>query len=220
MEILAPRTSQDTLIRVYKNAFTSDFCDEAINTWEHLTKTAEEATQHDWSDTGFRRDKAIFMDEWAADTPTEEVEMRKQIASEFYATLTPLVDAYLKDVGIYKEVYCTPHNVKIQKYDHTRSGGYYQFHSEQDNASEQYLRRLLTYTLYLNDVPLGEGETEFLNQGFRCQPSKGDLVLFPAFFTHLHRGNPVYTVDKYIATGWMLWDNPPQLKEVQSKCLL
>jgi len=64
--------------------------------------------------------------------------------------------------------------------------------------------------LYLNDVPEGEGETEFLHQGMRVQPRKGDLVVWPAFFTHVHRGNPVYTTDKYIATGWMLWDHPPE----------
>jgi len=64
--------------------------------------------------------------------------------------------------------------------------------------------------LYLNDVPEGEGETEFLHQGIRCQPKRGSLVLFPAFFTHTHRGNPVFTTDKYIATGWMLWANVPE----------
>ena len=76
-------------------------------------------------------------------------------------------------------------------------------------ASATYLRRLLNYLVYLNDVPDGEGETEFLNQGLRNQPKKGNLVIFPAFFTHIHRGNPVYTTDKYIATGWMLWDQKP-----------
>jgi hypothetical protein len=28
------------------------------------------------------------------------------------------------------------------------------------------------------------------------------MSIFPAAFTHTHRGNPVYSKDKYIATGW------------------
>ena len=117
-------------------------------------------------------------------------------------------------MGEWQNVYVVPYNMKVQKYSAERRGGYYKFHSEQaydkKGAGDTYLRRYLTYMLYLNDVPEGEGETEFLHQGMRVQPRKGDLVVWPAFFTHVHRGNPVYTTDKYIATGWMLWDHPPE----------
>jgi len=210
---IAPRSMQDSLIRVYKNAFTDEFCDKTIDTWENITKTSEEKENHDWSNIGFRRDKAIFMDEWEEGAPEAEITLRKEVTDKIGQGLIPKVNDYLKDVGVFEEVYCVPKNVKVQKYDHTRGGGYYQFHSEQSGTSEHYLRRLLTYTVYLNDIPEGEGETEFLNQGFRYQPCKGDLVIFPAFFTHTHRGNPVYTTDKYIATGWMLWADPPELTQ-------
>ena len=36
----------------------------------------------------------------------------------------------------------------------------------------------------------------------KLRPKKGTVCLFPASWTHTHRGNPVYTKDKYIATGW------------------
>ena len=45
------------------------------------------------------------------------------------------------------------------------------------------------HTLFLNDVEEG-GELEFLHQSIRIKPRKGDFVIFLAFFTHLHRGNP------------------------------
>ncbi len=212
-DIIAPRTMQDTLIRVYKNAYTDEYCDKVVDAWESLTKSSEEKNNHDWSDTSFRRDKAIFMDEFAPDAPESEAILRREITEEFGLGLLPKIDDYLKDVGIHKEVYCVPNNMKVQKYDHTRGGGYYSFHCEQSNGEGNYVRRLLTYLLYLNDVPEGEGETEFLMQGVRNQPKKGDLVVFPAFFTHTHRGNPVYTTDKYIATGWMLWETPPEDKQ-------
>ena len=67
-----------------------------------------------------------------------------------------------------------------------------------DNVS-----RSLAWIIYLNDVPEGEGETEFLYQGLRVTPKQGTLVMWPAQFTHTHRGNPVYNCTKYIATGWI-----------------
>jgi hypothetical protein len=62
--------------------------------------------------------------------------------------------------------------------------------------------RLLAWSLYLNDVDEG-GETEFLYQSMRIKPKMGTFVLWPAFFTHTHRGNPPLSGLKYIATGWV-----------------
>ena len=85
---------------------------------------------------------------------------------------------------------------KIQK---TRPGeGYHVWHCEHDQ-NEPY--RVLAWALFLNDVEEG-GELEFLHQGIRVKPRKGDFVVWPAHFTHLHRGNPPISDEKYIVTGW------------------
>ena len=80
-------------------------------------------------------------------------------------------------------------------------GGYHLWHCEASSKETSY--RYLVWTLYLNDIPENEGETEFLWQGIRIKPKRGLFCLFPASFTHTHRGNPVYSCDKYIATGWV-----------------
>jgi hypothetical protein len=79
-------------------------------------------------------------------------------------------------------------------------GGYHVWHCEHDGRMSA--DRVLAWTLYLNDIPDAEGETEFLWQGIRVKPRAGTVSIFPAAFTHSHRGNPVYSCDKYIATGW------------------
>jgi len=56
--------------------------------------------------------------------------------------------------------------------------------------------------LYLNDVEEG-GETEFLYVKRRVSAKKGRFVLWPAGFTHTHRGNPPLSGEKYIMTGWV-----------------
>ena len=57
------------------------------------------------------------------------------------------------------------------------------------------------WNLYLNDIEEG-GETEFLDQNRRIKAQKGTMVIFPAAWTHVHRGNPPLNKDKYIGTGW------------------
>jgi len=85
---------------------------------------------------------------------------------------------------------------KIQK---TRPGeGYHVWHCEHD-PHEPY--RVLAWALFLNDIEEG-GELEFLHQNMRIKPKRGDFVVWPAHFTHLHRGNPPINDEKYIVTGW------------------
>jgi hypothetical protein len=62
-------------------------------------------------------------------------------------------------------------------------------------------RKLVTM-LYLNTVEEG-GETEFLYLHRRIQPVQGRLLIFPAGFTHTHRGNPPLRGEKYILTSWL-----------------
>jgi len=56
--------------------------------------------------------------------------------------------------------------------------------------------------IYLNDVEEG-GETEFLYYARRIKPTQGTLLIWPAYFTHAHRGNPPLSNTKYIITGWI-----------------
>ena len=89
-------------------------------------------------------------------------------------------------------------SLKIQKTLPTQ--GYHVWHVEH-GAGIDNSHRALVYTIYLNDVKKG-GETEFLHQSIRVQPKKGRIVIFPAAFPFVHRGNPPLTHAKYIVSGW------------------
>ena len=81
------------------------------------------------------------------------------------------------------------------------SGGFHNWHSENNAGPYESKTRFLAWSIFLNDVEEG-GELEFLNYSMRIKPKKGSMVLFPAYFTHTHRGNPPISNIKYIATGW------------------
>lgn len=89
-------------------------------------------------------------------------------------------------------------DIKIQK---TIPGeGYHLWHSE--NMAMRNRNRLSVFSLYLNDVEEG-GETEFLYQKQRFKPIKNRLLIWPSTYTHVHRGNPPISNDKYLLTGWV-----------------
>ena len=70
-------------------------------------------------------------------------------------------------------------------------------------ASMDSAFRALVFSVYLNDVKEG-GETEFLNQAMRIKPKKGRVVVFPAGFPYVHRGNQPMKGEKYLMTSWFL----------------
>ena len=78
--------------------------------------------------------------------------------------------------------------------------GFHLWHYE--NILRRYSDRRLVLQLYLNDVRDG-GETEFLYYSKRITPKQGQFLIYPATFTHSHRGNPPLSGNKYIITSWV-----------------
>jgi len=117
--------------------------------------------------------------------------------AEMHDMLRQYLPKYAQNYMGFDRQACSSQAMKVQKTP--PKGGFHTWHCEH---SVESTARNLTWTLYLNDIPEGEGETEFIEYGVKVQPKKGLLCFFPASWTHTHRGNPVYSCDKYIATGW------------------
>jgi len=81
-------------------------------------------------------------------------------------------------------------------------GGFKNWHYERSNSKEPMISRTLVFMTYLNDVT-DQGETEWYYQKLKIKPKKGLSVIWPADWTHTHRGIPSPTEEKYIATGWL-----------------
>ncbi len=124
----------------------------------------------------------------------------KSVNDLFFAGLQKCFDAYSNEYDILKSHTITCSSVKIQK---TNPGaGYHVWHCEQGNGSNS--SRCLTYIIYLNTLEDdAAGETELLYQRTRIKAEENSCIIFPAAFTHAHRGNVVHgNKPKYIITGW------------------
>jgi prolyl 4-hydroxylase len=86
----------------------------------------------------------------------------------------------------------------IQRY---HPGEHFQ-HVHTERYSIDTLQRVLAWMTYLNDMDEG-GSTFFTHYGIEIQPKKGLTLIWPAEWTHAHRGNLVSSGSKYIITGWM-----------------
>ena len=184
-----------TFIGAYENLAPNDYCDKMIETWEKIyldSSLRDNGVDGSISNEGIvnRKDFSLYFDEERNGTQDLQQQTNK------------ILDEGLKKYGAeypsleMRQYYST--RIKVQRTP--PKGGFHTWHSE--HASGEASSRILAWTIYLNDVPEGEGETEFLEYGIKVQPKKGTVCFFPASFTHTHRGNAVYTHDKYIATGW------------------
>jgi len=126
-------------------------------------------------------------------------ELNPEVYRYFNHLLMQMIESYKKHYHTLSSIseFASTH-VKLQR---TKPrGGYHKWHCEQVNVDTS--RRVMAWMIYLNDMPEGEAETEFLWQGVKLQPKAGRGCIWPAAWTHVHRGNTVYTQNKYIATGW------------------
>ena len=86
----------------------------------------------------------------------------------------------------------------IGKY--TTGQHFQKIHCERSGLST--LHRILAFMTYLNDVKEG-GSTYFNHYDLDINPKKGLTLIWPAEWTHSHKGNILKSGVKYIITGWL-----------------
>ena len=176
-------------IGIYEKLASDDYCDRMIHRFDELSQTSSGSLGQDaHGGLGNRKDVAFYFN-------IEDLSLTQETNQILNSSLA----MYIQQYPSFGMVRCYSNIVKVQKTE--AKGGFHKWHAEHggDVGSSQ---RCLVWMIYLSDTPDGEGTIEFLELGIKVQPRKGTVVLFPASWTHTHRGNPVYNCDKYIATGW------------------
>lgn len=180
-----------------ENAFTDEFCDTAVAQFNEALDSGfgRSAQQVDGKPTIAKKNTDLEFE------PSLWIPQMKFINNQFLEVFWENVYARYVEEHSVLTLGCDEHSIYGNKIKHTPvGGGFHNWHFEQGGRSTS--GRLLAYIVYLNDVEEG-GETEFYYQHMRVKPKKGSIVLFPAAFTHTHRGNPPLSNDKYIMTGWV-----------------
>lgn len=128
------------------------------------------------------------------------------LANKYCIELQNALDSYIKEYQFCSEYSKFGLTEKINIQHYLPGQGFYKWHCERTGMKMPEAARHLVFMTYLNDVNDG-GETEFMYQKIKVKPQKGLTLIFPADWTHTHRGITSNTEEKYIITGWFNFIN-------------
>lgn len=186
----------DDFVGIFKGAFTDEFCSQAIKFFDFSEANTNFVQKRN---TEFVSDKFLFSSTFFHCEDPQIVRMTKDLSDYFYQALDFCLDRYRMKYNILDGLHSWGvFDLKFQKTAPMQ--GFHGWHYE--NVTKLSCSRKLVIQLYLNDVNEG-GETEFLYYPKRINAEKGKLLIWPAGFTHTHRGNAPLKDNKYIITSWV-----------------
>lgn len=167
-------------ITLYKNTFSKEACENLINKFEKYT--------------GFHDIKKIeAKDGWRM----QFTQLHLSNHEEFREENKKLKALFLEAIAMYKK----EHNIQSHQWPKEfqlepirmkrylpNSNDMFDEHVEVTNL--EISKRFMVAFLYLNDDFLG-GETDFPQLRVKVKPQQGNMVLFPATWNWLHKGNSV-----------------------------
>ena len=187
----------ENFIGVYDNYITPQECEKAIKLYEQQFKFNNTVNRIGFEKASVlkKQDEQFFAESYNMDVWWESLKsmiVNFDLAFNHYLENTGARDAYGIDTFHFTEL-------KIQKTLPTE--GYHVWHVEHNKGYEMEPRAFV-FSIYLNDVEEG-GETEFLHFSKRVKPKTGRIVIWPAGFPYVHRGNSPLSGKKYLLTSWM-----------------
>jgi hypothetical protein len=185
-------------IGVYDNYINAEECKKVIKFYEDQHKFNQTINRINFEEAPIteKQDQQFFATSGNLDIWYHELKsllINFDIAWKHYEKNVGAVKSYGQDYFRYTQM-------KIQKTLPTE--GYHIWHLEHQKGFDNEPRAFV-YSVYLNDVEEG-GETEFLHFSKRVKPKTGRIVIWPAGFPYVHRGNPPLSGEKYILTSWMM----------------
>jgi len=182
-------------IRIFDGVGTESFCNKVL---DHFKKV-QTINRVDVIGSPMTMDNKVYFLQNEKDSTL--LSFNGELMDEFTKAISPPFEIYKKENTILQEgleQYALNTDIKLQR---TIPGeGYHAWHCESSGLSTA--RRVLLVFMYLNNCEEG-GETEFLYQHKRIEPKRGRLVFAPAYWTHIHRGNPPLKGEKFMINGWI-----------------
>jgi hypothetical protein len=190
-------------IGIYSDVYPEGYCTHLINEFERLAH-AGAGQNRKQSENSLGHEKKDFQINLNIGSHPTAPFREEDSVDFFFKGLQICFENYTEKFSVLKHGKIRGTAMKMQRTD--AGGGYHIWHAEQGNG--RFAERVLVYMLYLNTLePESAGETEFLYQQTRLQPKENTMILWPAAYTHAHRGNTVFgTTSKYIVTGWFYYD--------------
>jgi hypothetical protein len=192
----------DNFVGVYDGFYTSDYCKAMIDYLEYMDSMGK-TWQRDYTTEVNKSDTSLNIIE------PNSISFSRDNLGPHFDTFTKTFwqecyPSYSKEYSILRTLpQQMIYTIKVQRTKPTE--GYHIWHCE--SSGRDMSSRMAVFMLYLNTIREG-GETEFLYTEQRIKPVEGRLLIWPAGYTHTHRGNPpLGGQTKYVITGWVEFVN-------------
>ena len=183
--------SNSDFFGIYDNALTKEECQILINQFENSPK--REGRSYSDGDLVVNEDQKKCIE--VEDSGFSNKTIISRIINE---RLRECIDKYKKEYPSIDEFiarWVIDNAYNFQKYE-TEEDGFKAWHTEAGGAPTS--NRVLAWMFYLNDAKSG---TEFINYP-TVNAKMGRCVIWPAGWTHVHKGVVPNKGLKYIVTGW------------------
>ena len=195
----------EDFIGTYRNVFPDSFCRHVIDCFEDIDQNSKwvisRQQEREGTEKFFKDDNHVYLNNPNINQMLLPKWKGQDILKMLWKGLQITFDQYTSQYDILQGERLSGQQLKMQR---TSPGeGYHVWHYE-DGGYENG-DRCLVYSIYLNDID-DAGETEFLYLKKRVKPEENKIIIWPAGFTHTHRGNVVHgNRSKYIITGWFYY---------------
>ena len=197
------KSEYKNFIGVYHNVYPEGYCQHLINQFDLMASNGAGSNRRESEGAAghIKNDYQVFFSLRGHDV---ESFAGRDPGDMFFDGLQQCYEAYVDQYSVLKNGNIRTTTMKMQRTN--PGGGYHVWHGEQGNGYAA--NRVLVFMLYLNTLaPENAGETEFLYQQERYRPIENTMLIWPAAYTHAHRGNTVFgQTSKYIVTGWFYYD--------------
>ena len=170
-----------------------DICKKIISFYEENPDRITEG------ESGGKINKEVKLSDDISIRPSELEQKSHKIFVDYMNILKQCYEDYIVQWPALKNLF---HSVEISSFNIQKyyPGGHFKkHHMERTNILTS--SRIFAWMTYLNNVEEG-GTTDFLYYDLSIKPEIGKTLIWPAEWTHAHRGDIVNKGLKYIITGW------------------
>ena len=176
------------------NIDNDNLCKDIINFFEQNLELQQKGTTSLGVNEKIKKTTDITIN------PSKLTDPKYKVFNDYFKQLNECFISYKNQYSFIKTFLHKAHigHFNIQKYE---PGDHFShLHSERTNISN--LHRIFAWMTYLNDVSDG-GTTDFNYYDIKIKPEVGKTLIWPAEWTHSHKGSILNSGFKYIITGWI-----------------
>lgn len=186
---------QPHFIRLYKDTFSRELCEEVIRRFE--------ADERKHGSTTAARDKPRLRS--GTMLQIGDLPEWQDISDAYSTALEKNLQAYAKAFPTLQQLISGPATKRTPPLlERIEPGQGFGMHIDASIAGTH--DRMVAVLMYLKDVEQG-GETQFPFQSIQVKPRAGLMVLFPPYWTHPHQGTSPVSGLKYNLTSYVVVDN-------------